>query len=304
MPSLNTTTVASLNGVGKRRGGRPVLADFDLDVRAGEVTALLGPNGAGKSTAVGVLIGLLDADAGEARLWGSAPRRPAVRARMGVMLQDAGLPETLSVGELIELQRGYYPRPRSFADTIARAGLGGLETRRCGALSGGQARRVQYALAICGAPDLLVLDEPTAGLDPDARRALWTTVRDDADAGAAVLLTTHHLDEADALADRVVVIADGRIVADSTPAAIKAEVAGASIRCRTALAAARLSTLPAVRGVTRAGAEAILLSTDAAATARALLAADVHLADLSIAAASLEDALEHVTANTALKEAA
>jgi ABC-2 type transport system ATP-binding protein len=287
-------SVARLAGVSKRFGAQTALDAITLDVRAGEVTALLGPNGAGKTTSVGVLTGRLSADAGEASLFGLDPSRPAARARMGVMLQSAGLPDVLTVRELVTLHSGYYRRPRDVADTIALAGLEGLETRRAGKLSGGQQRRLHYALAICGQPDLLVLDEPTTGLDHAARRRLWATVRADADGGTAVLLTTHYLEEADALADRIVVIDGGRIIADDTPAGIKASVAGSTIRCRTALADAVLSAMPGVRRVARSGAAATLLVADGAAAARALLGADPTLCDLTISAASLEDALANL----------
>ena len=285
------TPVARLRSVTKRLGGRPVLDRLDLDVRPGEVTALLGPNGAGKTTSVGVLIGRLAADGGTAELFGLDPRRPVARARMGVMLQSAGLPDVLTVGELVRLQSGYFPGPRPVAETIEMAGLTGLERRRAGQLSGGQSRRLQYALAICGRPDLLVLDEPTTGLDHEARRQLWATVRAVADGGAAVLLTTHYLEEADALADRIVVIEGGRIVADAEPAAIKRQVAGSTIRCRTALDLAALRVLPAVRDAEREGAGSTLHSADAVATVRALLTADPRLGDLTVTAATLEDAL-------------
>ncbi|HEX4738190.1 MAG TPA: ABC transporter ATP-binding protein [Allosphingosinicella sp.] len=287
--------VARLERVSKKLGGRLVLEDLSLDLRAGEVTALLGPNGAGKTTSVGVLTGRLAADGGKASIFGLDPSRPAARARMGVMLQSAGLPDVLTVRELVTLQSGYYRRPRDLARTMALAGLEGLESRRAGTLSGGQSRRLLYALAICGEPDLLVLDEPTTGLDHEARRGLWATVRDEADQGAAVLLTTHYLEEADALADRIVVINAGRIVADGSPASIKASVAGSTIRCRTELPDALLAALPTVRSVARSGAAATLLAGDGAAATRALLAADPHLFDLTVTAASLEDALDNLS---------
>jgi ABC-2 type transport system ATP-binding protein len=287
--------VARLERVSKTLGGRLVLEDLSLDLRPGEVTALLGPNGAGKTTSVGILTGRLAADGGKATIFGFDPARPAARARMGVMLQSAGLPDVLTVRELVTLQSGYYRRPRDVPRTIALAGLEGLESRRAGTLSGGQARRLLYALAICGEPDLLVLDEPTTGLDHEARRSLWATVRDEADHGAAVLLTTHYLEEADALADRIVVIDAGRIVADGSPAVIKASVAGSTIRCRTKLPDALLAALPTVRSVARNGAAATLLAGDGAAATRALLAADPHLVDLTVTAASLEDALDNLS---------
>lgn len=283
--------IAELARATKRLGGTEVLHGLDLAIGAGEVTALLGPNGAGKTTAVGLLTGRLQPDDGLARLFGLDPSRPAARARMGVMLQTAGLPDTLSVQELVMLQSGYYCDARPVAETLALAGLADLARRRCGALSGGQARRVQYALAICGRPDLLVLDEPTAAMDRSARHALWATVREAADAGTGILLTSHDLAEADTLADRVLVMNQGRIVADDTPAALRARAGGSVIRCRTNLQAARLRQLPAVRDAEREGAETRISTADAVATLRALTDADPSLADLRVADVALEDAI-------------
>jgi ABC-2 type transport system ATP-binding protein len=284
--------VAELRSVTKSLGDTEVLRELDLAIAAGEVTALLGPNGAGKTTAVGLLTGRLQPDRGTARLFGLDPSRPAGRARTGVMLQVSGLPDTLSVQELVTLQSGYYRDSWPVPETLAIAGLLDLAHRRCGALSGGQARRVQYALAICGRPDLLVLDEPTAAMDQASRRALWATVREAADEGAAVLLTSHDLAEADALADRVLVMDGGRIVADDSPAALRARVGGSVIRCRTGLPLLRLRALPAVREASNEGAESRIATADAVATLRALTDADPTLADLRVADAALEDAIE------------
>ena len=285
------SAVATLEAVSKRLGGRQVLDRFELAIRAGEVTALLGPNGAGKTTSVSLLTGRLRPDAGEARLFGLDPARPAARARMGVMLQAAGLPDVMTVAEIVTLQSGYYRDPRPLAETLAIADIADLATRRCGALSGGQARRVLYAMAMCGRPDLLVLDEPTAGMDRAATRALWGTIREAANEGAAVLLTSHDLAEADMLADRVIVIDAGRIVADDTPAALRARAGGSVIRCRSSLPLARVAILPGVRDGAADGAEVRIVTTDAVATVRALCGADPGLADLRVADAALEDAI-------------
>lgn len=283
--------VARMADVSKRLGGRPVLNDFSLGIRAGEVTALLGPNGAGKTTSVSLLTGRIAPDVGEAMLFGLDPRRPAARRRLGVMLQSAGLPDVLTIAEAVALQSGYYPDPRPVAETLALAGLSDLADRRCGALSGGQARRVHYALAICGRPDLLVLDEPTAAMDRASARVLWGTVRALADDGAAVLLTSHDLAEADALADRIVVMDAGRIVADDTPAAIRSQAGGSVIRCRSTRSAAQAALLSGVREAMMEGAELRIVTSDATATVRALLDADTSLADLRVADATLEDAI-------------
>ncbi|AXJ96501.1 MULTISPECIES: ABC transporter ATP-binding protein [unclassified Sphingomonas] len=289
--SGDLSDVARLTGVSKQLGGRNVLADLDLAVRADEVTALLGPNGAGKTTSVSLLTGRIAPDAGTAELFGLDPRRPAARRRLGVMLQSAGLPDVLTVAELLTLQSGYYPDPRPLDETLALAGLADLAGRRCAALSGGQARRVHYALAICGRPDLLVLDEPTAAMDRASARMLWSTVRGLANIGTAVLLTSHDLAEADALADRIVVMDTGRIVADDTPAALRARAGGSVIRCRSRLTPDRAASAPAVRDAGMDGADLRIVTSDAAATVRALLDTDAALADLRVADATLEDAI-------------
>jgi ABC-2 type transport system ATP-binding protein len=285
------SAVATLAAVSKQLGGKPVLDRFDLGIGRGEVTALLGPNGAGKTTSVSLMTGRLRPDSGKALLFGLDPTRPAARARMGVMLQAAGLPDVMTVSELVALQSGYYRDARSLAETLAVAGLADLEHRRCGALSGGQARRVQYALAICGRPDLLILDEPTAAMDRAAARALWATVREAAADGAAVLMTTHDLAEADTLADRVVVMDAGRIVADNTPAALRARAGGSVVRCRTALPPPRAAMMPGVREASVDGADLRLVTIDAVSTVRMLIDTDPALADLRIHEASLEDAI-------------
>ena len=285
------SAIATLTSVSKRLGRATVLDRLDLAIRAGEVTALLGANGAGKTTSISLLTGRLRPDAGEARLFGLDPTRPAARARMGVMLQAAGLPDVMTVAEMITLQSGYYRDPRPIGETLAIADIADLASRRCGALSGGQARRVQYAMSICGRPDLLVLDEPTAGMDRAAARGLWATVRDAAADGAAVLLTSHDLAEADALADRVMLMEAGRIVADDTPAELRARAGGSVVRCRSSLPLIRVRNLPGVRDVAVDGAELRVVTTDAVATLRALFEADPALADLRVADAALEDAI-------------
>src|SRR4051812_40037508 len=199
-PALLRIPLAQLRDAHKAYGTTDALDGIDLHVGSGELVALLGPNGAGKSTAIGLLLGLVQADRGQATLSGLPPSQLAARRQVGVMLQSAGIPDTLRVGELLELTRSYYPDPRSIADCVALAGLDGLLSRRYGRLSGGQQRRVQFALAICGRPKLLFLDEPTTGLDIEARHALWQAIRELLAQGCGVLLTTHYLEEGEALA--------------------------------------------------------------------------------------------------------
>jgi len=215
--------VAELRRVTKRYGEVEALRGIDLSLERGELLALLGPNGAGKTTAVRILLGLASPTSGEATLFGHHPASQQAKVRRGALLQVAKVPETLKVREHIELFSSYYPNPLPISQTVAAAGLGGIERRLFGDLSGGQKQRVLFALAICGNPELLFLDEPTVGLDVESRRTLWGHIRGFVKRGGSVLLTTHYLEEADALAHRVAVIDRGRIAAEGSPAEIKAQ---------------------------------------------------------------------------------
>jgi ABC-2 type transport system ATP-binding protein len=221
--------VAELESVTKNYGRVAALCGIDLAIGHGELVALLGPNGAGKTTAVRILLGLTEPTTGAARIFGDHPASQAAKLRRGALLQVAKVPETQRVREHIELFSSYYEKPLPVAQTIAAAGLEGLEKRLFGDLSGGQKQRVLFALAICGNPDLLFLDEPTVGLDVEARRTLWNHIRGFVAGGGSVLLTTHYIEEADALADRIAVIHRGAIVAQGTPAEIKQRNAGSGL---------------------------------------------------------------------------
>ncbi len=299
-------TAAELRGAVKKYGAVTALAGVDLAIRAGEVVAVLGPNGAGKTTAVQILLGLARASAGTARLFGLDPRAAAARMRVGAMLQVSKVPETLKVREHIHLISSYYPRPLPMPEVIAAAGLGGLEERLFGKLSGGQRQRVLFALALCGDPDLLFLDEPTVGMDVEARRSFWEQIRQRAGAGRSVLLTTHYLEEADALADRIVLLDRGRIVAEGTPAEIKARVLGKRIRCRTRLSLAELAALPGVRDARRPtmsgeSDEAEILAAEAEPVVRELLARDSSLSGLDVRGAGLEEAFLALTGSHSIE---
>jgi ABC-2 type transport system ATP-binding protein len=287
--------VASLEGVNKNYGDIRALKSVNFRVRAGELVALLGPNGAGKTTAVKLLLGLLQPNAGKARVFGGDPTNPENRMRTGAMLQVGRVPETLRVCEHIDLFSSYYQNPMPAAAVLAAAGLENLSERKFGDLSGGQRQRVLFALAICGNPDLLFLDEPTAGLDVEARRMLWEEIRQLVGCGKTVLLTTHYLQEADALADRVAVINKGEIVAEGTPSQIKAQTAGKRIRCITSLS---MDVLRGIRGVTgvKEDREAVELQTpEAEPVVRELLARDACLSGLEVSAAGLEEAFLALT---------
>jgi ABC-2 type transport system ATP-binding protein len=289
------SVVASLEGVGKNYAEIRALQNVDFSVRAGQVVALLGPNGAGKTTAVKLLLGLLQPNSGKARVFGGDPTNPENRMRTGAMLQVGRVPETLRVREHIDLFSSYYPKPMPLEEVLAAAGLKKLRDRKFGDLSGGQRQRTLFALAICGDPDLLFLDEPTVGLDVEARRALWEEIRRLVDHGKTVLLTTHYLEEADALADRVAVINQGKIIAEGTPSEIKAQNSGKRIRCVTALSVASLLRIPGVTDA-RQDREAVeIRAGEAEAVVRALLASDPSLSGLEITSAGLEDAFLALT---------
>jgi ABC-2 type transport system ATP-binding protein len=208
--------------VTKRFGETTALDDVSLEVGSGEVLALLGPNGAGKTTALSLLLGLRRPDAGSVELFGRDPRRPAARAGVGATPQESAFPPTLRVRELVDLVSAHFEQSASGGELLERFGLGELARRQAGGLSGGERRRLSVALAFAGRPHLLLLDEPTAGLDVEMRRAVWREVQSYAGAGGTVLMTTHHVEEAEALAMRVVLLADGRVVADGTPAQLAA----------------------------------------------------------------------------------
>lgn len=287
--------LAALHGARKRYGAITALDGLDLAVRAGEVLALLGANGAGKTTALGLLTGRLAPDEGRAELFGLDPRQRRARHGIGVMLQEAQLPDTLRVAELVRLQSGYYAAPRPLAETLALAGLEDLAGRPYAALSGGQQRRLQFALAICGRSPLLFVDEPTTGLDVAARRNFWRVIRDLRDEGTAIVLTTHYLEEADALADRIVLLAGGRLLAEGSPAQIKARAAGKRVRARSQLPAAVVRAWPEAGAVEDTEAGLSVTTPRPEALLRRWLGADPALEDLEVRPLSLEDAFVSLT---------
>ena len=289
------TNVAELKKVSKSYAHVEALKNIDLSVYAGEVLALLGPNGAGKSTVISLLLGLIRPSQGEARLFAQDPQSRLARSRVGVMLQLSGIPETLKVKEHIELFCSYYPRPLSVLEVLELSGLTGLENRWYGKLSGGQKQRLHLALAMCGNPDLVFLDEPTTGLDIATRRALWEQVRGFIDSGRTVVLTTHYLEEADALADRIVLINQGQIIAEGSPTEIKAQTSGRRIRLQTSLKPEDVKAIPGVTNVKQDGAALEIFANNAEQVVLKLLNRDQQASALEVSTVGLEDAFLALT---------
>ncbi|MEV8504380.1 ABC transporter ATP-binding protein [Actinoplanes sp. NPDC051475] len=277
-----------------RRYARVLALDrLDLDVHAGELVGLLGPNGAGKSTLVGLLTGVRRPSSGRVELCGGDPRDPATRSGLGVTPQETGLPSALRVGEVVDFVRAHFPDPLGKSELLARFGLEDLVKRQTGGLSGGQKRRVAVALAFVGRPRIVFLDEPTTGLDVEARHALWAGIRAFHAGGGTVVLTSHYLEEVEALASRVVVIGGGRVLADDTVAAVRGMVA---IRRVSVTVAVPVPDLPGVVGTERDGDRTHLLTPDADRLVRDLIAHDVPFRDLEVRPTSLEEAFLTLTA--------
>jgi ABC-2 type transport system ATP-binding protein len=287
-------SLLSLRSVTQRYGAIAALNDVSLEIGPG-LTSILGPNGAGKTTLLALLLGQLRPQSGDVSVLGEVPGAISARRRMGAMLQAASLSEQLTVAETVSLFCSYYPRPRTVTETLQLAGLEALATRRYKELSGGQKRRVQFAVAICGRPELLLLDEPTVALDSEARRQTWGVIRSLVEQGCSVILTTHQLEEAEALSSRVVVLAAGKIVADGTPAAIKSRVAACRVRCTTRFAPAELTNRPGVHEARVSGRHVELLCERAEPIVKRLLDEDSSLAELTVTGASLEDAVLELT---------
>jgi len=278
-------TAAALVEATKSFGAAPAVDRVTFGVEEGEVVALLGPNGAGKTTSMALLLGLRRPDSGRALLFGRDPRAADARTAIGVTPQEMGFPHALRVVEVVRLVRAHYPQPLPERDVLERFGLDRFAKRQVGGLSGGERRRLAVALAFAGDPRLVVLDEPTSGLDAESRRSVWAAVRRHAAAGRAVLLTTHHLDEAEALASRVVVIESGRIVADGQVAAIK----GSAGLTRISFAAPANGFVWA--GMERDADRVAILVRDAGIEIARLVRQGVPLHELEVRPVTLEEAV-------------
>jgi len=292
MPNVQTALQA--NALSKSYKTVQALKDISLEIGPG-VTAILGQNGAGKTTFIKCALGLEKPTAGTLQMFGRSPRTRKTREHVGVMLQDTELPDLLTGRELLDLFASYYPAPMNSEAIIELAQINAFVDQRYGKLSGGQKRRIQFALAIVGDPDLVFLDEPTTGLDTEARKALWETVRSFVATGRSIILTTHYLEEADALADRIIILSHGRIIADGPAEQIRQGASGATIRCETKLALAEISVLPACTHAGKAGRITEIRTSDTVATLRALLAQDANLSELTVSKPRLEDIFEELT---------
>jgi len=291
-------TAIEARGLHKSYGSVHAVRGIDVAIEAGETVALLGPNGAGKSTTIDMILGLADPDAGEVSVLGGAPSAAVDAGSVGAMLQTGALIRDLSVRELVDMVASLYPSPLPVAEALDLTGLGELSDQRTQKLSGGETQRVRFAVALVANPKLLVLDEPTVAMDVESRRAFWATMRELASQGRTVLFATHYLEEADAYADRAVLMAHGRVVADGPTNEIKARVGTRTIRATLPGADLdALATLPGVNGAERRGETVVLSCTDSDAAIRGLLRTQPEARDIEIAAAGLEEAFVELTSD-------
>lgn len=301
MPTDNQPLV-TVSNVSKQFGKEQALNDVSLCIQPNEVVALLGENGAGKTTTIGTLLGQLTADSGQVRVFDHPAGHWAAKQQRGVMLQSAALPDNVKVIEQLRLFASYYPNSMPLEDVLNTALLTDLQHRKVQTLSGGQKQRLLFAMAVIGNPRLVILDEPTVGLDATARREFWRCIRALAAQGASVLLTTHYLEEADALSDRIVVLSKGQVVAQGVPEQIKARLGGKCVRFRSSVSPEDIRKLLPATKVHNRG-DYIEVYTSAPQThLKALFTAGITTQDLTVSGISLEDAFLHLTQPTASSE--
>jgi ABC-2 type transport system ATP-binding protein len=294
-----------LTGLTKSFGPVKAVAGIDLDIAPGETVALLGPNGAGKTTTIEMALGLLHPDAGTVEVYGMSPAEAIRAGAIGAMLQTGSLLRDLTVRELVTMMASFYPNPLGVDEVMTLTGITEIGERRTQKLSGGQTQRVRAALALVCRPELLFLDEPTVAMDVEGRQAFWTDMRAFASGGKTVIFATHYLEEADAYADRIVLMARGKIVADGPATEIKAAVRQRTLRATLPdVDADTLGRLPGVATAERRGEAIILRCTDSDATVRALLTAYPELRDLEITGAGLEEAFLLLTGDHAATDPA
>ncbi|WP_369034915.1 ABC transporter ATP-binding protein [Streptomyces adonidis] len=302
MDPMETTPVVAFDQVTKSYGEVRAVDGLALTLRAGETVALLGPNGAGKSTTLDLLLGLKQPDSGTVRVLGRSPRDAIVGGHVGAMLQSGGLMDEVTVRELVTLACALHPCPFPVGEVLSRAGITQFADRKVNKLSGGQEQRVRFALATAGDSALIVLDEPTTGMDVTARQSFWATMREQADQGRTVLFATHYLEEADAIADRVLVLHRGRLLADGTAAEIKAKAGARRISFDLEFVAespaeeAALRSLPFLTSLDVSGQTVRIQSADADATVHALYGLGLYPRNLEVAGLGLEQAFVTLTA--------
>ncbi|CAM5417663.1 ABC transporter ATP-binding protein [Streptomyces abikoensis] len=298
--------VVSFENVSKSYGAVRAVADLDLQLYPGETVALLGPNGAGKSSTLDLLLGLRTPDAGRVELFGTTPQQAIAQGKVGAMLQSGGLMEEVTVRELVKLGCDLHPRRYPVDQVLAAADLNGIADRKVNKLSGGQEQRVRFALATAGANELIVLDEPTTGMDVSARQAFWSVMREQAQSGRAILFATHYLEEADAIADRVIVLHRGRVLADGSAAEIKAKAGARRIvfDLDGHIGEAALRELPFLSSLEISGRTVRIQSHDADATVHALYGLGLYPRNLEVAGLGLEQAFIAITDAATAEEAA
>ena len=290
------TAAVQLTGASKKFGALHAVKNLSLEVSTGEIVAILGPNGAGKTTAISMMLGLRSPDAGTARVFGQDPRHPQARDRIGVMLQDSDVPGTLKVREVVHLIGSYYARPLSVNTALEMAGLTDKADSMASSLSGGQKKRLCFALSVVGNPDVLFLDEPTAALDVEARRGFWEQVSAFSKSGKTIILTTHYLEEADALAERIVVINRGEIVAQGSPAQIKSRVGGKLVRFKSQ--SLTLGMLEGISSITRSSLTSDtfeLFTLEPERVLKNLFERGLEITDLEVRGGGLEEAFVALT---------
>ena len=296
-------TAVELHDVHRSFGAIQAVDGIDLQLHLGEIAALLGPNGAGKTTTTDMILGLGRPDRGTVRVLGMAPSAAISRGLVAAVLQTGGLLKDLTVRETVRLTASVFTAPRPVEEVLERAGIAAIAGRLVGRCSGGEQQRLRFALALLADPVLMVLDEPTAGMDVEGRRDFWTAIRRDAERGRTVLFATHYLEEADAYADRIILLRKGRVVADGTAAEVRNLSSGRSVQANLPGAdRALLANLPGVRSVEIRGDRVILQTTDSDAVARYLLTATA-AQDVEIMAHNLEDAFLALTGDDSLGEA-
>ncbi|MGO4454086.1 ABC transporter ATP-binding protein [Arthrobacter sp. RAF14] len=285
-------------GLHKSFGTVHAVRGLDLQVKPGEVVAFLGPNGAGKTTTIDMILGLSEPTKGSVKVYGGTPRQAIARGQVAAVMQTGGLLRDITVKETVQLTAAMFDSARPVAEVLERAGIADLADRRVEKCSGGQQQRLRFAMALVSDPGLMILDEPTTGMDVTGRREFWHAIRQDAQRGRTVVFATHYLDEADAYADRIVLVRQGRVVADGTAAEIKNLAAGRTIRAALSHEDPRLVRLPQVDSVEYDGARVTIRSQDSDAVLRFLLAeTDAH--DVEVSANNLEDAFVALTSDDA-----